>query len=62
LELLNPIKPLKLVKNHMTAETEKLYLKVLMETSHNNMEKASQMAGISKSRLYSLLKSYQTSQ
>jgi len=62
LELLNPIKPLKLVKNHMTAETEKLYLKVLMEASHNNMGKASQMAGISKSRLYSLLKSYQTSQ
>ena len=56
--LLHPIKPLKQVKNHIAAETEKLYLKHLMKVAQNNMDDASQLACISKSRLYALLKAY----
>ncbi|MCG8685205.1 MAG: sigma-54 dependent transcriptional regulator [Desulfobacterales bacterium] len=61
-EFLNPIKPLKQVKNYMASETEKLYLEHLMRTLDNDMEKAAQTACISKSRLYSLLKTHQNSE
>lgn len=59
-ELLDPIAPLKQVKTYAAGETEKLYLSRLMTVSKGDMEKALALAGISKSRLYSLLKTYKT--
>ncbi len=59
-ELLDPIAPLKQVKTYAAGETEKLYLSRLMTVSKGDMEKASALAGISKSRLYSLLKTCKT--
>ena len=57
----NPIKPLKLVKSYMVAETEKLYLQQLMARVDNDMDKGAEMACVSKSRLYALLKSHRIS-
>jgi len=59
-ELLSPIKPLKLLKTYVIEEAEKLYLKELMEAAAGDIEKASAMAGISKSHFYSLLRKHHT--
>lgn len=58
--LLDPIAPLKQVKTYAAGEIEKLYLSRLMTVSKGDMKKASALAGISNSRLYSLLKTYKT--
>lgn len=59
-KLLDPIRPLKQVKTYVSGETEKLYLSRLMTISKGDMERAPALAGISKSRLYSLLKTHKT--
>ena len=59
-ELLNPIKPLKQVKNYIIGEAEKIYLKELKDATMGDIEKASTVAGISQSHLYSLLRKYNT--
>ena len=59
-ELINPIKPLKQLKNYIIGEAEKIYLKELMDAAMGDIEKASTVAGISKSHLYSLLRKYNT--
>ncbi len=57
-ELFTPIKPLKELKNYITGEAEKLYFKELMEVTMGDIDRASTMAGISKSHFYSLLRKY----
>ena len=56
--LLEPIKPLKQVKDFTICETEKIYLKKLLQSSKGDLDKASTLSCISKSRIYSLLKQY----
>lgn len=59
-DLLDPLAPLKQVKQHVSGEVERLYLSRLMEVSARDMDKAALLAGISKSRLYSLLKTHKS--
>lgn len=56
--LFNPVRPLKQVKNYTAAETEKIYLLKLMAVCRGDMDNASKLACVSKSRLYSLLKTH----
>nr|WP_319396625.1 sigma-54 dependent transcriptional regulator [uncultured Desulfobacter sp.] len=58
-ELFNPVQSLKQVKKYTADETEKLYLAHVMNLSKGDLEKASKLAGVSKSRLYALLKTHQ---
>ncbi len=55
---LNPIKSLKKVKEYTAGETEKIYLKELMQSSEGNLDTASILSCLSKSHLYSLLKKH----
>jgi len=57
-DLLKPIKPLKQVKEYTAGETEKIYLKELMQSSKGDLDTASTLSCLSKSHLYSLLKKY----
>ncbi|NWH05197.1 sigma-54-dependent transcriptional regulator [Desulfobacter latus] len=59
-KLFNPVQSLKQVKKYTAVETEKLYLDHVMRLSKGDLEKTCELAGISKSRLYSLLKTHQT--
>jgi two-component system NtrC family response regulator len=56
--LLSPIKSLKQVKDLAMKEIEKIYLEALMESSKGDMDAASSLSDMSKSRLYQLLKKY----
>jgi len=60
-DLLEPLQSLKQVKTYTASATEKIYLNHLMNLSKGDMEQASKLAGISKSRLYSLMKTYRIS-
>ncbi len=60
-DLLDPLQSLKQLKTYTISETEKMYLRHLMTLTNGDMETASTLAGISKSRLYSLLKSHRVS-
>lgn len=56
--LLNPIKSLKMVKDHVMGETEKIYLQKLILAAKGDIETACRLSCLSKSHLYSLLKKY----
>jgi two-component system NtrC family response regulator len=56
--LLKPIKPLKQVKDLALAEIEKIYLEALMQSSKGDLDEASRLSNMSKSRVYQLLKKY----
>ena len=58
---LHPIKPLSQVKNHMMNETEKLYLLKLLQSADDNLDRAAELADLSKSHLYALLKKHEIS-
>ncbi|CCK82274.1 sigma-54-dependent transcriptional regulator [Desulfobacula toluolica] len=59
--LLDPIKPLKQVKDVAISIIEKIYLEKLMQSSNGDLDKAGTLSCISKSRIYSLLKKYNIS-
>lgn len=56
--LLEPIKSLKLVKEFAISETEKIYLKKLLQLTKGDLDKASTLSCLSKGRIYALLKKY----
>lgn len=60
-DLLNPIKPLKQIKDIAISEIERIYLQTLIRASEGDLDKASSLSRMSKSRVYQLLKKYHIS-
>ncbi|MCK5685783.1 sigma 54-interacting transcriptional regulator, partial [bacterium] len=57
-DLFKPIKSLKHVKEFAICKTEKIYLKRLLQLTNGDLDKASTLSCLSKSRIYSLLNKY----
>ncbi|MCK5687590.1 sigma-54-dependent Fis family transcriptional regulator, partial [bacterium] len=59
--LFEPIKSLKQIKDFTISETEKIYLKKLLQLTHGDLDQASILSCLSKGRIYSLLKKHDMS-
>jgi two-component system NtrC family response regulator len=56
--LTDPLPPLKQLRDQVTEQLESLYLKHLMAHAHNDINQAGKLSGLSKPRIYALLKKY----
>jgi len=54
----DPPPPLKQLRDQVTEELERVYLKHLMDYAQNDLNLVSKLSGLSKSRLYAVLKKY----
>jgi two-component system, NtrC family, response regulator len=56
--LTEPLPPLKQLRDQVTEQLESLYLKHLMSHTQNDLNEAGKLSGLSKPRIYALLKKY----
>jgi two-component system NtrC family response regulator len=54
----DPPPPLRQLRDQLTQQLESAYMKHLMSYAHNDLTKASRFSGLSKPRIYALLKKY----